>query len=91
MRNARWKYVNESLNQSLDDGNMKIFWKYTKANRNDNIGIAGIKKNGVLHKNSKSKAEILNEIQPKRKHPRIKQTPLSTLANMDDLASTWRE
>ena len=35
--------MNAILNKSLEHGNNKPFWKYIKARRNDNIGVAAIK------------------------------------------------
>ena len=52
--------MNAILNKSLEHGNNKPFWKYIKARRNDNIGVAAIKNNGILHHDSKTKAELLN-------------------------------
>ena len=66
-RQAHWnvhgstlEYVNVILNKSLEHGNNKPFWKYIKAKRNDNIGVAAIRNNGILHHDSKTKAELLN-------------------------------
>jgi hypothetical protein len=42
VRQAHWSYVNNVL----EEGNSKPFWKYIKSKRTDNIGITGIKKNG---------------------------------------------
>ena len=52
--------MNAILNESLEHGNNKPFWKYVKARRNDNIGVAAIKNNGILYHDSKTKAELLN-------------------------------
>ena len=60
VRQAQWNYVNAILNESLEHGNNKPFWKYIKARRNDNIGVAAIKNNGILYHDSKTKAELLN-------------------------------
>lgn len=60
-RNAHWTYVNESLSNSLEEGKNKSFWKYIKSKRNDNVGVSALRKNGQLHQDSKSKAEILND------------------------------
>ena len=51
--------MNAILNKSLEHGNNKPFWKYIKARRNDNIGVAAIKNNGILYHDSKTKAELL--------------------------------
>ena len=47
VRQAHWNYVNAILNKSLEHGNNKPFWKYIKARRNDNIGVAAIRYNGI--------------------------------------------
>ncbi len=60
VRNAHWTYVNEILTNSLEEGSNKSFWKYIKAKRSDNVGVAGLKHGGILHQESKAKAEILN-------------------------------
>jgi hypothetical protein len=43
--------------------NNKPFWKYVKSKRTDNVhvGVSGIKKNGILHQDSKAKANLLND------------------------------
>ena len=60
VRQAYWNYVNANLNKSLEHGNNKPFWKYIKARRNDNIRVAAIKNNGILYRDSKTKAELLS-------------------------------
>ena len=60
VRQAHWNYANAILNMSLEHGNNKPFWKYIKERRNDNIGVAAIKNNGILYHDSKTKAELLN-------------------------------
>ena len=57
---AHWNYANAILNKSLEHGNNKPFWKYIKARRNDNIGVAAIKNNDILYHDSKTKAELLD-------------------------------
>ena len=59
-RRSHWNYVNVILNKSLEHGNNKPFWKYIRADRNDNIGVAAIKNKSVLHHDSKTKAELLS-------------------------------
>jgi exonuclease III len=59
VRQAHWSYLNNVLESALEEGNSKPFWKYNKSKRTDNFGVAGIKKNGILHQDSKSKAELL--------------------------------
>ena len=48
-----WNYVNKSPIR----GNNKPFWKYIKVY---NIRVAAIKNNCILHRNSKTKAELLH-------------------------------
>ena len=60
VRQAHWNYVNAILNKSLEHGNNKPFWKYIKARRNEYIGVAAIKNNGILYHDSKTKTELLN-------------------------------
>ena len=48
------------MNKSLQHGNIKPLCKYIKARRNGNILVAAIKNNGILHHDSKTKAELLN-------------------------------
>ena len=60
VRQAHWNYVNAILNKSLEHGNNKPCWKYMKARRNDNIGLAAIKNNGILYHDTRTKAELLN-------------------------------
>ena len=52
--------MNAILNKSLEHGNNKPFWKYIKARRNDNIGVAAIKNDGILYHDSKTKAKLLS-------------------------------
>ena len=61
IRQAHWQYVNNILDKSLEEGSSKSFWKYIKAKRKDNVGVAGIKSNGILHQDSQTKAELLNQ------------------------------
>ena len=53
-------YDQSDKNKSLENGNNKQFLKYIKARRNDNIGVAAIKNNGILYHDSRTKAELLS-------------------------------
>ena len=55
-----WDKYKTHKSATLEQGNNKSFWKYIKSKRSDSIGIAGLKQQGVLHQDSKAKAEILN-------------------------------
>ena len=59
-RQAHLNYVNAILIKFLEHGNNKPFWKYIKARRNDNIGVAAIKNNGILYHDSKVEAELVS-------------------------------
>jgi hypothetical protein len=63
VRQSHWKYVNDILDTDLEKRNNKHFWKYVKSKRTDNVhvGVSGIKKNGILHQDSKTKANLLND------------------------------
>ena len=50
-------YVNGSLQNSLESGNSKPFWKYMKSPKQETFGISALKGNGNVI--SLSKAEIL--------------------------------
>ena len=59
LRKAHWEHINSTLDESLKSGNSKPFWKYVKAKRVDNVGVSGLKENGILHEDSKTKASLL--------------------------------
>ena len=61
LRKARWSYINNRLQLSLEDNDSRPFWKYIKAQRQDNIGVTALKKKGQLHTDNRMKAEILNK------------------------------
>ena len=60
VRRARWSYVNDILQLSLDSGDLKPFWKYIKSQRQDSVGVSPLKSGGRLFSDSLDKAEILN-------------------------------
>jgi len=61
IRKRRWSYINDVLLLGLDKGDTKPFWRYVRAQRQDNAGVAPLLDNGVLHTDSLSKACILNK------------------------------
>jgi len=61
IRKRRWSYINDVLQLGLDKGDTKPFWRYVRAQRQDNAGVAPLLDNGVLHTDSLSKACILNK------------------------------
>ena len=54
-------FVNNTIQEGFDNNNSKPFWHYVKAQRQDNVGVAPLKCIGVLHSESKNKAQILVE------------------------------
>ena len=60
VRQARWSYVNDILQLSLDSGDSKPFWKYIKSQRQDSVGVSPLKSGGRLFSDSLDKAEIQN-------------------------------
>jgi hypothetical protein len=64
-RNAYWQYVEGIVTPEVDDragnGNcMKRFWTYIKHKRSDSNTIPPLKTDGILHPDSKHKANILS-------------------------------
>ena len=60
LRDAERVYVNGILQNGLESGNNKPFWKYVKSPKKETFGISALKSNGNVITNSLSKAEILN-------------------------------
>ena len=60
LRKARWSYINNILQLSLEENDSKPFWKYVKSQRQDNIVVTTLKSKGQLHTDNTTKAEILN-------------------------------
>lgn len=60
LRRAHWQYVDSVISQGLAENNSRPFWKFVKAQKQDGFGIAPLKENGVIHTESKEKADILN-------------------------------
>ena len=46
---------------NLEEKNTKPFYRYIKAQKNDNFGISSLKFNGLMYSDSSSKSEILNK------------------------------
>ena len=60
LRDAERVYVNGILQNGLESGNNKPFWKYVKSQKQETFGISALKSNGNVIRDSLSKAEILN-------------------------------
>ena len=52
--------MNGILQNDLESGNDKPFWKYVKSQKQETFGISALKSNGNLITDSLSKYEILN-------------------------------
>ena len=60
LRDAERVYVNGILQNGLESGNNKPFWKYVKSPKQETFGISALKSNGNVITRSLSKAEISN-------------------------------
>ena len=60
LRDAERVYVIGNLQNGLESGNNKPFWKYVKSQKQEIVGISALKSNGNVITDSLSKAEILN-------------------------------
>ena len=56
-KKAEVDFVNNTIQEGFDNNNSKPFWRYVKAKRQDNVGVAPLKVKGVLHSESKNKAQ----------------------------------
>ena len=61
LKQARWRYINESLQTGLEEGHSKPFWKYVRSQKQDNRGVSALKKQGQLHSDRQAKCDILAE------------------------------
>ena len=61
LKAARWDHLNGILQTSLEEKNTKPFYRYIKAQKNDNFGVSSLKFNGLMYSDSLSKSEILNK------------------------------
>ena len=61
LRKAHWSHVNGILQEGLDKGDNKSFWKYVKAQKQDSQGVAPLRQDGSLHSDAKSKAKVLSD------------------------------
>ena len=60
LRDAERVYVNGILQNGLESGNNKPFWKYVKSQKQETFCISALKSNGNVITDSLSKSEILN-------------------------------
>ena len=72
LKAARWDHLNGILQTSFEEKNSKPFYRYIKAQKNDNFGISSLKFNGLMYSDSSSTSGILNKqfqsVFTKKKH-----------------------
>ena len=61
LRKARWDYIENMLQDSLDRGDTKSFWRYIASQRQDSVGVSALKVGGRLVSDGLSKAEALSK------------------------------
>ena len=60
-RKAYYQYIDSVIGESNQNGgNLKKFWSFIKSKKKDNSGLAPLKKNDIVHRDSQTKADILN-------------------------------
>jgi hypothetical protein len=59
MRKAEYKYINDRIEEGLNNNDSKPFWRYIKARKQDNIGVSPLKEKDTLTSDSLQKANIL--------------------------------
>ena len=60
-RQAENKHINSVIQEGLDNNNYKLFWKYVKCKKQENIGVSPLKQKSNLLSDSKGRADILVE------------------------------
>ena len=61
LRKAHWSYVNGILTDGLEEGNLKPFYGYLKAQKQDSQGVSPLRDQGQLHSDAPTKAHILSD------------------------------
>ena len=59
MRKTEYQYVNRVIEEGMRGNNTRPFWRYVKERRQDNTGVAPLKKGTTLFSDSTTKAKIL--------------------------------
>ena len=60
IRKAHWDYVNSIIEDDSESGGNKKFWRYLKAQRQDNQGVAPLREGNKLLSDALLKAKALN-------------------------------
>ena len=59
LKKARWQYLNNILQTSLEERNNKPFWSYIRSQQQDNLGVSPLKEGGQLHSDKAKRCELL--------------------------------
>ena len=60
IQKSEWDHINSIISEGFENKHSKPFWKYMTSKKQDNIGVAPLKRYGGLTNESKEKAGILN-------------------------------
>ena len=89
---GRWDYINRFLQIGLETGNKKPFWKYLRAQKQEDFGISALKSNGTLFTDRKPISEILNtqfkSVFTKKTSSKIPQMPGTSFPSINALNIT---
>ena len=59
LQKTRMRYINNILNEGLEEKSNRPFWRYIKSQRTEAFRVAPLKERGQVHSNSSKKASIL--------------------------------
>ena len=62
MKAIEWEYINNTIEEGLQNNNTKPFWSYVKSRRQDSTGVAPPKKGITLQSDGTTKAHILLDL-----------------------------
>ena len=61
LKTAHLRYLRRVLTDSAERKESKPFWRYIKSQRQENFGVATLKRGGIIYNDPKDRAEILND------------------------------
>ena len=61
IKKSHWQYINNILQQGLQNGDQKPFWRYIKSQRQDNQGVSPLRKGNQLYSDPETKAKLLSD------------------------------
>ena len=59
LQRAEWQYINRTTQAGLANNNTKPFWCCIRLRKQDTSGVAPLREDGQLHRDSQTKADIL--------------------------------